>query len=151
MCYTNVNAVGGFLFNIGSVTGCCLCAQVGMRTKIDGVSLGKGQGALAAKLIEEAKVRGKWVLLQVRTSISLSTKMRTSTLLSYRLSLAKDWLVFLWRRIATLRSAGWRSWSESLRRLSPRRPPRTSDYGLLVYQLPTSQCPCCRLSQFLVL
>ena len=40
--------------------------QVGMRSKIEGVSLGKGQGALAAKLIEEAKVRGKWVLLQVR-------------------------------------------------------------------------------------
>ena len=37
-----------------------------MRSKIEGVSLGKGQGALAAKLIEEAKVRGKWVLLQVR-------------------------------------------------------------------------------------
>jgi dynein heavy chain len=39
--------------------------QVGMRTKIEGASLGKGQGALAAKLIEDAKVRGKWVLLQV--------------------------------------------------------------------------------------
>ncbi len=45
---------------------CVGCPQVGMRSKLEGVSLGKGQGALASKLIEDAKTKGKWVLLQVR-------------------------------------------------------------------------------------
>lgn len=35
-----------------------------MRSKVDVVSLGQGQTALAAKLINEGRLRGHWVLLQ---------------------------------------------------------------------------------------
>jgi dynein heavy chain len=40
--------------------------DVGMRSKVDVISLGQGQAAAALKLIEEGKQRGRWVLLQVR-------------------------------------------------------------------------------------
>lgn len=36
----------------------------GMRSKVEAISLGQGQGALAATLIAEAQVKGSWVLLQ---------------------------------------------------------------------------------------
>ena len=36
-----------------------------MRSKVEGISLGQGQGVLAARLIEEALVKGSWILLQV--------------------------------------------------------------------------------------
>ena len=38
--------------------------QVGMRSKVEGISLGQGQGEVAARLIEDAKAKGQWVLLQ---------------------------------------------------------------------------------------
>mgnify|MGYP000067473068 CR=1 FL=1 len=38
--------------------------NVGMRRKVDAISLGQGQGVLAARLIEEAQQKGSWVLLQ---------------------------------------------------------------------------------------
>ena len=40
--------------------------QIGMRNKVEGISLGQGQGVLAARLIEEALIKGSWILLQVR-------------------------------------------------------------------------------------
>ena len=43
-------------------------AQIGMRSKVEGISLGQGQGVLAARLIEEALIKGSWILLQVRTA-----------------------------------------------------------------------------------
>jgi hypothetical protein len=42
-----------------------LLGQIGMRSKVEGISLGQGQGVLAARLIEEALVKGSWILLQV--------------------------------------------------------------------------------------
>ena len=39
--------------------------HVGMRSRVDVVSLGQGQAATAQKLIDEAKLKGNWVLLQV--------------------------------------------------------------------------------------
>ena len=38
--------------------------SAGMRGSVQGISLGQGQGALAARLIEEAASKGSWVLLQ---------------------------------------------------------------------------------------
>jgi dynein heavy chain, axonemal len=37
---------------------------LGMRSKVEGISLGQGQGVIAARLIEEAQTKGSWVLLQ---------------------------------------------------------------------------------------
>ncbi|RYY35163.1 hypothetical protein EON62_02715, partial [archaeon] len=36
----------------------------GMRNKLEGISLGQGQGVIAAQLIADAQVKGQWVLLQ---------------------------------------------------------------------------------------
>ena len=38
--------------------------QIGMRSKVDVISLGQGQGPIATRLIEEAQTKGGWVLLQ---------------------------------------------------------------------------------------
>ena len=38
--------------------------SAGMRSKVEGISLGQGQGVLAARIIEEAMIKGQWVLLQ---------------------------------------------------------------------------------------
>jgi dynein heavy chain, axonemal len=37
---------------------------LGMRSKVEGISLGQGQGVIASRLIEEAQTKGSWVLLQ---------------------------------------------------------------------------------------
>ena len=37
--------------------------QVGMRSKLESISLGQGQGVIAASMIQQAQARGEWVLL----------------------------------------------------------------------------------------
>jgi dynein heavy chain, axonemal len=41
--------------------------EVGMRSRLDVISLGQGQAVAAVKLIEDACIKGNWVLLQVRS------------------------------------------------------------------------------------
>ena len=76
----------------------CVLTQVGMRSKVDVVSLGQGQTALAAKLISDGRMHGHWVLLQV---CPLTPCCPCTPLLCSH----SDTL----RRTATSRARGWRS------------------------------------------
>lgn len=68
-CYEDSNVVTPLIFVLSSGSDptrafFAFAESVGMRSKVEGISLGQGQGALAARIIEEAMVKGQWVLLQ---------------------------------------------------------------------------------------
>lgn len=49
-------------------------ADMGYRERIRSISLGQGQGPIAAKLIETGKNEGDWVFLQVRSNLSTAKR-----------------------------------------------------------------------------
>lgn len=50
-------------------------AEMGYKDKILAISLGQGQGPVAAKLIEQGIANGEWVFLQVKLSSILPIKI----------------------------------------------------------------------------
>jgi hypothetical protein len=108
--------------------------QIGMRSKVDVISLGQGQGPIATRLIEEAQTKGGWVLLQSERAERALRGHRARApprpAASHRRLCAPSPRPAPHRRqTATWRPRGWATWSASSRPSTPRRCTATSASG----------------------
>jgi dynein heavy chain len=120
--------------------------QIGMRSKVDVISLGQGQGPIATRLIEEAQTKGGWVLLQSEGAEPLAggcapIRACPRPAAAHRCRTPPPPLLppLFRRQTATWRPLGWATWSASSRPSTPRRCIATSASGLRACRARPSQ------------